>query len=359
MRIVAVATALPPHVATQEALIGAFERLWSKTHANARRVRQMFEAVQVQTRHLALPIDAYEDLRGFGDANDAFLRVGEEVGAEALVAAVAKAGIGLHDIDALYAASVTGIGTPSLDARLFHRLGLRDDLVRVPLFGLGCAAGAAGIARVADYLRAWPDKVAVLLSVELCSLTLQREDLSVANLVSSGLFGDGAAAVVMAGEAAAARLGLSGPEVVDWTSRLYPDSLRVMGWDISERGFQVVLDKSVPEVARRYLGGDVRGFLARHDLTVHDVDRWVCHPGGPAVLRAFEDALDQPEAAFARTWRSLHEVGNLSSASVLFVLRDTLEDPDAPPPSGGYGVVLAMGPGFGSEVVLLRWPEAS
>jgi alkylresorcinol/alkylpyrone synthase len=194
------------------------------------------------------------------------------------------------------------------------------------MFGLGCVAGAAGTARLADYLRGHPDQVGVLLSVELCSLTLQRGDFSVANLIASGLFGDGAAALVGLGENRARDF--KGPTVVGAMSRFYPDTERVMGWDVTDTGFQIVLDAS-------------------------DIHTVVAHPGGPKVLTAFEDALCLPEAALARTWASLKDVGNMSSASVLFVLRDTLAD--TPPPPGAYGLMMAMGPGFCSEFVLLRW----
>ena len=355
MRILSVGTAVPPHYVDQDTLISAFERLWSKEHHNVRRVRQLHEAVHVGGRHLALPVEQYEQLRTFGDANDVFIRVGLEVGAAALQQGLERAGLGHADVDALYTATVTGVATPSLDARLFHRTPLRADLKRVPLFGLGCVAGAAGLARVHDYLKAWPDQIAVLLSVELCSLTLQRKDLSIANLIASGLFGDGAAAVVCVGDARAERLGSApaGPQVVASASRMYPDSERVMGWDIGEQGFRVILDRSVPDVVTRWLRDDVDGFLAGHGLTRADITSWVCHPGGPKVLIAFEQALEISREALAVTWDSLFRVGNLSSASVLFVLEQTMRDHRPPP--GSWGMLLAMGPGFCSELVLLRW----
>lgn len=353
MHIVSVGTAVPPHHVDQETLIAAFERLWAREHHNVRRVRQLHAAVHVGGRNLALPMEEYERLQGFGAFNDAFIRVGLEVGEQALSQALERAGLGHADIDAMYTATVTGVATPSLDARLFHRLPLRPDFKRVPLFGLGCVAGAAGLSRVYDYLRAWPDQVAVLLSVELCSLTLQRQDLSVANLIASGLFGDGSAAVVCVGEERARRMGVTGPQVVATASRMYPDSERVMGWDIGDDGFRVILDRSVPDVVTTWLRDDVDGFLARHGLTRADITSWVCHPGGPKVLLAFEQALEIPRSALAVTWDSLFRVGNLSSASVLFVLEETLRAHRPPP--GSWGMVLAMGPGFCSELVLVRW----
>jgi alkylresorcinol/alkylpyrone synthase len=353
MKIAAVGTALPPHRYDQDQLIAAFEEFWAHEHHNVRRVRQFFQAVGVQTRHLALPMEDYPKLASFGESNDAFLRVGLDIGEQAIRSALDQVGLEPTDIDALFSVSVTGIGTPSLDARLFNRMGLRPDLKRTPIFGLGCVAGAAGLSRVFDYLKAYPDQVAVLLSVELCSLTLQRKDLSIANLVASGLFGDGAAAVVCVGSERADKMGLSGPTVLASRSTLYPNTERVMGWDIGETGFAIVLDASVPDVARDNLGRDVRGFLDSHGLTTEDVARWVCHPGGPKVLRAFEDSLGVSEEDLALTWQSLNREGNLSSASVIWVLGDTMRQRPGEP--GDHGLVLAMGPGFCSEVVLLQW----
>jgi alkylresorcinol/alkylpyrone synthase len=244
---------------------------------------------------------------------------------------------------------VTGVAAPSLDARLMNRLSLPRRVKRLPVFGLGCVAGAAGIARAADYVKAYPRDVMVLLSVELCSLTLQRQDLSVANLISSGLFGDGAAAVVVVGGERAA----AGPRVRASRSVFYPDSEHVMGWDISERGFQVVLSPGVPEVVRQNLCQDVDGFLAEHGLTRQDISSWVAHPGGPKVLEAMQESLALPEGALDVTWRSLREVGNLSSTSVLLVLAETMEKHR--PAAGSPVLLLALGPGFCCELVLLEW----
>jgi alkylresorcinol/alkylpyrone synthase len=246
------------------------------------------------------------------------------------------------------------VAAPSLDARLVPRLGLRTDVRRTPVFGLGCVAGAAGIARLHDVLRGDPDGVAVLLSVELCSLTVQRDDPSMANLVASGLFGDGAAAVVLVGDRRAAELGLNGrPSVVATRSRFYPDTERVMGWDIGGTGFRIVLDASVADVVEAHVGDDIDGFLGDHDLKVADLSRWVAHPGGPKVLDALSRAARIPEEELALAWECLARVGNLSSSSVLHVLADTLAGP-APAP-GEHGLLLAMGPGFCAELVLLQW----
>ena len=353
--IAAVASALPAHFYDQETLLDRLQREWGGRHFNTSRLRSLHENVLVGGRHLALPLEQYDELDTFGKANDAWIEVALDLGAQAVEAAIGKAGIERDRIGSLITVSVTGLAVPSLDARLMNRIELPRSLRRVPIFGLGCVAGAAGVARAADYVRAYPDQAAILLSVELCSLTLQRENLSVPNLIASGLFGDGAAAVVVCGsELAAAREGVQGgPRILASTSVTYPDSERVMGWDISERGFGIVLASSVPDVVRRHLRSDVDGFLEEHDLCLDDIQSFVCHPGGPKVLQAMQDALDLDESALELTWRSLREVGNLSSTSVLMVLEQTAES--RRPPAGSHGLMLAMGPGFCSELVLLGW----
>ncbi|GAA3101532.1 type III polyketide synthase [Streptosporangium carneum] len=357
-RIAAVRGALPPNRHSQAEITDAFARLCLPEGADRRLLDRLHAGARVEFRHLALPLDQYAKLDGFGAANDAFVESAVGLGAEAVGGALEAAGLAPEDVDMIMFTSVTGIAAPSVDARLAGRLGLRPDVKRVPVFGLGCVAGAAGISRLHDYLRGWPGHVAVLLSVELCSLTLQRGDASVANLVAGALFGDGAAAVVACGDerpatGADAGSGPPGPSVVATRSRLYPGSEHVMGWEVGDTGFRVVLDASVPDVVRTHLADDVDGFLADHGLTRGDVTAWVCHPGGPRVLEAVAETLRLPSGALDLTWRSLAEVGNLSSSSVLHVLRDTLAT--RPPPRDTPGLLIAMGPGFCSELVLLRW----
>ncbi|MFC3982152.1 type III polyketide synthase [Streptosporangium jomthongense] len=352
-RIAAVRGALPPNRHPQAEITDAIARLCLPEGADRRVLDRLHASARVGFRHLALPLHRYAKLDGFGAANDVFVECAVGLGTEAVGAALDAAGLTPGDVDMIMFTSVTGLAAPSVDARLAGRLGLRPDVKRVPIFGLGCVAGAAGIARLHDYLRGWPGHVAVLLSVELCSLTLQRGDSSVANLVAGALFGDGAAAVVACGAERAAALPGGGPTVVATRGHLYPDSEHVMGWDVGDTGFQVVLDAGVPDVVRTYLADDVDGFLADHGLTRDDITAWVCHPGGPKVLDAVAETLGLPQDALELTWRSLASVGNLSSSSVLHVLRDTLAL--RPPPAGTPGLLIAMGPGFCSELVLLRW----
>jgi alkylresorcinol/alkylpyrone synthase len=307
----------------------------------------------VDNRSLALPLARYPQLTGFTEANDAYLEVAVDLGEQAIRKALAAANIEPHEVDTIVMVSSTGIAVPTIDARLMSRIGLRPNIKRVPLFGLGCVAGAAGMARVYDYLRGYPDDVAVLLSVELCSLTLQRDDTSIPALIGVSLFGDGAAAVVVTG-ANRTPLGSNahqGPRVLATCSRVIPETVDVMGWNMSSSGFQLVMSRDVPKMADDYLRGEVDNFLADHGLSIADISTWVCHPGGPKVLDSIENALGIPPQAVVHSRNSMRDNGNMSSVSVLDVLRRTVAEP---PSEGTFGVMLAMGPGFSFEL-LLQW----
>lgn len=340
--ISAVAVEFPPHQ------VGQKEALSGLTGFGGPQFDRFGESAGVQTRRIALPLPQYGKLSGFTEANDIYIETALELGERALLSAFETAMINPADVDIIFSTTVTGLAVPTLEARLATRVGLRPDVKRVPLFGLGCVAGAAGVARMHDYLLAFPDQVSVLLAVELCSLTLQRNDYSIANLVATSLFGDGAAAVVANGSGRTA----TGPRVLATRSRLYPDTEEVMGWNIGTNGFQIKLSTEVANVAEKYLGEDVRDFLEDHDLTPADISTWVCHPGGPKVIEAVEHTLDLPADAMDHTRKSLRENANLSSVSVLDVLRANMADPPSP---GSFGLMMAMGPGFCSELVLLGW----
>jgi len=232
------------------------------------------------------------------------------------------------------------------------------NIKRTPIFGLGCVAGAAGIARAIDYVRAFPRQYALLLSVEICSLTWQDNDQSIANLVACGLFGDGAAAVVLAGEETALAQKPTSvqdpcPRVVDTRSNFYPDTEHIMGWRINDSGFNIVLSPEVPQLVNKYLRGNVEDFLADIDLDMSQICSYIFHSGGPKVLEAMENSLGLPPHALASSWNSLRKRGNLSSASVLTVMEDyLLNHPGSP---GCYSMLAAMGPAFCSELLLLQW----
>ena len=340
--VAAVAVQFPPNLYSQEEVIGAL------TDFAGPEFQRFALTSGVASRHTALPLAQYKDLTGFTDANEYFLEIALDLAEQALLAALDEANVQPSEVDVVFSTTVTGLAVPSLEARLAARVGLREDVKRIPLFGLGCVAGAAGLARVHDYLRAFTDHVAVLVAVELCSLTVQREDMSIANLVASSLFGDGAAVVVATGADRAA----AGPKVLATRSRTYPDTTGALGWNIGGDGFQIVLSPEISTVVEKYLGDDVRKFLADHGLSTGDVSTWLLHAAGPKVIDAFEDALELPPDALERTRKSLRDNGNLSSVSVLDILHATMADPPSP---GSIGLMVAMGPGFSAELVLLTW----
>lgn len=348
-RIAAVAPALPAYCYTQAEITRELADLITSASGHRAVLERMHAASGIGTRHTALPLERYRHLGAFEETNDLFIQVATDLGEQAIREALAQCGLAPRDVDFILFTSVTGISAPSVDGLLVERLGLRPDVKRLPSFGLGCVAGASGIARVHDYLLGHPRQVGVLLSVELCSLTLQRGDESMANFVASGLFGDGAAAVVLVGDEHPA----AGPTVVDTLAAYYPDTRDVIGWNVRGTGFEIVLSAGVAAVIERNFPADVTRFLAANSLTAGDVDAWIAHPGGPRVLEAFARALELPRSCFELSWASLDRVGNLSSASVLHILADTLARGVGP---GSTGVLFALGPGVSAEFVLLAWP---
>ncbi|MCY2959189.1 MAG: type III polyketide synthase [Planctomycetota bacterium] len=349
MRIASVASALPEHYFDQLTVQKRLERIWAARPEVVRRLPALFANCGVEGRHFVLPLERYEELSTFGQFNDEWIRCALELGEKAVKLALDRAGLRPQDVDAIFFSTVTGLAAPSLDARLANKIPFRSDIKRVPMFGLGCVAGAAAVSRAADFVRGKRDGVALVLTVELCSLTWQRDDHSLAHIISTGLFGDGATCAVIVGD----QRGADGPRIVDTRSVFYPDTEDVMGWRITERGFTLILSPSVPTVARERLGPDVHKFLADHGLKSTDIASWVCHPGGPKVLAAARDSLGITDEDLALSWESLRNAGNLSSASVLLILERTLQK--RRPKPGTRGVMLAMGPGFCSELLLLQW----
>jgi alkylresorcinol/alkylpyrone synthase len=349
MRIASAASAFPKHYYSQKFLLEQLQQYWGDKLRNPQMLQRLHRNVAVEGRYLAIPTEEYYDITTWGKANDTWIQVAQELGEQALCRALHHAGLEPNGLGALLFTSVTGISSPSIDALLINRMGLATNIRRVPIFGLGCVAGAAGIARAADYVRAYPSQAAALVSVELCSLTIQRDDLSVANLISSGLFADGSAAVIVTGD----DVNANGPEILATRSVFYPQTEEMMGWSISEKGFRITLSPEVPKLIREHLGHDVDAFLADHGYKRADIGSWVLHTGGPKVLEATADALELRNGQLEASWNCLKRVGNLSSASVLVVLEDVMRN--RRPEPGTLGILAAMGPGFCSELLLLQW----
>ncbi len=349
MKITSVGTAFPKHAYTQRQLTEALLHVWEKKYFNVERLRLLHQNLLVGTRRFCIPLEEIAELKGLESRTSHYITHAVNLGEEAVFNALKRVGLWPDQVDHLFFTSVTGIATPSIDARLVNRLKMKSNIRRTPIFGLGCLGGAAGIARAMDYVKAYPDHIAVLLSVELCSLTIQKNDLTIPNIVGTGLFGDGAAAVVVVG----ANVQLEGPQAIATHSAFYPDTERIMGWDIVDEGFKIILSPNVPKVVKDHAKTDVHAFLEAAGLSLEQISHYICHPGGPKVLEALQDTLGVSAEKLKLSWQTLKEMGNLSSTSVLLVLKETMER--FQPKSGEYGLLMAMGPGFCSEWVLLQW----
>jgi len=357
-RILAVRSALPTNRCLQAEFTDTFATRGRMSPSERGLLGRLHASAAVETRHTALPLKDCGVLAGAEAVNDRYIDEAIVLGERALGRALGAAGLRAADLDLLIVTSVTGVAVPSLDARLIPRLGLRRDIKRLPIFGLGCVAGAAALGRLHDYLLGWPGQTAALLAVELCSLNWPTSGITPADMVASGLFGDGAVALIACGGQAdpvhdPVHGPGPGPQVIASRSAVYPDSGDALGWRLSADCFRIVLTTELPAVVERGLADSVIGFLAEHDLTIDDIASWICHPGGPKVIDAVQRALKLPDQAVAASRRSLAEVGNLSSASVLHIL-EMISDGERPP-AGSAGLMIGLGPGVSAELVLLRW----
>jgi alkylresorcinol/alkylpyrone synthase len=348
-RIVAVRSAFPPNRNGQTEFMEKFAETSGLGPAQRVLIKRLHANAGVDTRYTVQPLSECGTLDGIEAANSRYIGEAADLGERALRGALDAAGLTGADLDLLIVTSVTGVAVPSLDARLIPRLGLRPDVKRLPIFGLGCVAGAAALSRLHDYLLGWPGHTAALLSVELCSLNWLTTEVSTADLVVSGLFGDGAAASVAHGGTHTPRA----PRVIATRSEVYPDSGEALGWQLRSDCFRIVLSGELADLIERRLGASVTSFLAAHGLTVAEIGTWICHPGGPRVIDAVQNSLKLPDEAVALSRRSLAEVGNLSSASVLHILEQTIAA--GPPAAGSFGVMIGLGPGVSAELVLMQW----
>jgi len=355
-RLVALATARPGHVVRQEDARTLVTALFKdRLTADDQRLFAVFENTGIESRHVCMPLEWYAGDHDFGTRNDLYVEHALALAAEAIGATLARAGLGPRDVDHLLFVSSTGLATPSLDARLANALGMRADVRRTPIWGLGCAGGAAGLARARDFALADPRACVLLVALELCSLTFQREEVTRRNLVATSLFSDGAAAALVLGSEAAARgipAAVHPLELVAARSTLWPGTLDVMGWEVDATGLHVVFSRDIPTIVRDWVRPNVDAFLAAHGLSVETLTHVVAHPGGPKVLAAYAEALGLPLAAFRHAAAVLRESGNMSSPTCLFVLERALAAGDIH--AGDSAILAALGPGFASEIVLMR-----
>jgi alkylresorcinol/alkylpyrone synthase len=346
--IAGTATAVPPHLLTRDIVKQHIKDVFSLDGRRLEAIHSVIDNSQIDQRHSVFPVEYIVEPRSLAQINSEYREKARELGLQVTADALAKAEMAPSDVDLLMTVSCTGVMIPSLDAYLANEMGFRPDVRRLPITELGCAAGAAGLAHAWEYLRAFPDRTALLVAVELPTLTFQRKDFSQANLISAVLFGDGAAGVVVTGREA------SGPHILASESFLFPDSLDAMGFDLRDSGFHIVLSKDVPQLIRERVRELVEGFLARQGLRRDDISAFVLHPGGQKLLSFMEAELELSRTDTQFSWDVLRRFGNLSSASVLFILQEWMSKREMP--SGSYGLLMAFGPGFTAEMILLQWP---
>ncbi|MGI8866218.1 MAG: type III polyketide synthase [Rubrobacteraceae bacterium] len=342
--ILSVATTVPRHRLGQSEIREFARSMFGEVYRDIDRLAPIFENVQVDNRNFCVPLEWFAEDHTFPEKNALYVENALELSEKSARRAMDKAGVEAGEIGAIFFFSTTGIATPSLDSKLIFRLGLSEHTRRIPIFGLGCAAGAATLARAAEYARLYPDQKVLMVGVELSGLTFQRIDRSKANLISTSLFADGAAAVILGSGV--------GPQVIGASSTTWPDTEDVMGWELIETGLKVQLSKSVPVIVREKLRDDLEAACASHQLDFADLQHFILHPGGAKVLDAFEEVLDLPPGDLTFSRGVLRDHGNMSSVTVLFILERFLNGGEYAP--GDLGVLSAMGPGFSAEHVFLR-----
>lgn len=357
--IAAVTTAVPPHVVTSEEARDFALHLFGDAFRDIERLLLLFDHTQIQSRHFCKPLPWFRESHSFAEKNEAYVQAALALSADCARRALAAANVAPDSVDAILFVSSTGISTPSLDAAIAQTLGLRQDVRRLPIWGLGCAGGASGLARASDYALAHPAATVLLIAAELCGLTFIHSDRSKSNLVGSALFADGAAAVVIRGDLATdlangAMEGRDAVQIVGSRSHLWPDSEDVMGWEVCDAGLSVIFSRDIPSLVRREMAGQVDQLLSSHHLDRSDLSHFIAHPGGAKVLDAYQDSLDLPKTSLNDARAVLQDFGNMSSPTVLFVLERFLERRRRNEIEGGYGVLAALGPGFSCEQVLLQ-----
>ena len=349
--IAATATAVPPFRIGRDEVKRHLQRTFSLTDARLEAMLAIVDNSQVKQRYCIHPVESIIEPRTLDQVNRDYAEHAVRLGATVVEECLARAGMTAAQVDLFITVSCTGVMIPSLDAHLANRFGFRPDVRRLPITELGCAAGAAALGYATDHLRAYPGATALVVAVELPSLTFQRFDTSQANLISSILFGDGAAAVILTGDGAA-----RGPRIGRTESFLFPHSLDAMGFDLQASGFYIVLSRDVPELIRREIRGLLDGFLARAGVRRRDLEAFIVHPGGQKLLTFIEEELELSAADTECSWHVLREYGNQSSASVLFVLHEWLARHE--PPWRAHGLLAAFGPGFSANLALLHWEPA-
>ncbi|MDA2933902.1 type III polyketide synthase [Acidobacteria bacterium AH-259-D05] len=348
-RVVAVATAVPPFRYDQQEIREVAEQHFQGNLERINGLIGVFDNVQIHQRFFCIPLEWFHRDHTFTEKNEEYIRWSKQLSLEAIENCLSRAGLNPAQIDHLIFVSTSGMATPSIDAHIVNKLRFDSHTKRTPIFGLGCAGGAAGLSRCYDLAKGAPEERILLVSVELSSLTFQSKDYRKSNLIASALFSDGAAAVVVCGDACPE----GGIQMVDTFSTLWPNTLDVMGWDFSETGLSVVFSRDIPDILNQHIKQNICQFLTRNQLNLNDLNHFVIHPGGAKILLAFEKSLNLRQGMLDSSRAILENYGNMSSPTLLFILEHLTRE--CSPKHTDYGLCAAFGPGFSSELILLRW----
>lgn len=358
-KIVSIGTYQPPYTLQQTNAEELTRELFYEKFPRLERYLKVFETGDIETRHFCVPAEWHRTEHTFEERNNLYIELATNYSVEVIKACLQNKAflhtpITTEDIDAIIFVSSTGISTPSIDARVMNRLPFSDRLKRIPLWGLGCAGGAAGVSRAYDFCKAHPQAKVLVVCVELCSLTFQQNDFSKSNLIGASLFADGAACILVCGEDIAIPTNKRTPSILTTGSKWMPDSENVMGWNIKNNGLHVVFQKSIPSIITSWLGPFIEQFLAEQQLYSEQLNHFIAHPGGKKVLKAYEDTLYLSEQKTDISREILRHHGNMSSPTVLYVLEQfMLRECNI----NDTGLLVALGPGFCAEAVLLKWRE--
>lgn len=325
--------------------------LFSKSRGDVDRLINVFDHASIGSRHFTEEKAWYAEPHGFAERNDLYVRSAVKMSAASAQRCLAGAGLKPQDIQHVFFISTTGISTPSIDAKLFNIMKFDRHIRRTPIWGLGCAGGAAGLSRALEYTTAKPDHAVLLIAIELCGLTFRKDDFSKSNLIGTSLFSDGAAAVVVVGD----KHPLSrrnGIRLLNSLSTIYEDSLDVMGWEVKDDGLKVIFSKDIPTIVHDLVRPNIGELASMNGIEIGDIKHYVVHPGGTKVIEGYESALDLGPGAMRFTRKVLREHGNMSSPTVLYVLKEFLQSHEYGPHE--YGLITALGPGFSSELILFE-----
>ncbi len=350
-KLISTGTADAPYKLPQDEIRNFVYNLYSGKYNEIERLIGVFDNSTIAKRHISVPVEWLSKEHTFAERNIVFRDVAIDLSKKAAADCLEKCGAEYSDIHNIIYVTSTGVMTPTLDAVLFNEFKLDSHIKRTPLWGLGCAGGASGISRAMDYAKANPKHNVLVIAIELCSLTFQKDDLSKSNIIASSLFSDGCAAALIAGDES--RLaGTNGANLLDSLSTIYHDSLDVMGWDIVNSGFKVVFSRDIPNIVKEYVKPNIMELLDKHKLKLSDIKHYVTHPGGLKVINAYEESLSITNGLLDLSRKVLNEHGNMSSPSVLYVMNEFLKEKNHT--AGEYGIISALGPGFSSELILFK-----